>query len=79
MPPQENRLPNKALWNLEDIVALSSNALDDWDRAFELAERSQDPLMLVYLGRIGKTLADIRAKAKDARNNEYDYALRNTD
>lgn len=68
------RLPNKVIWNIEDIKALCIDLQRDWDKAFALAERSQDPLMLVHLGRMGKSIGAISIKATNARNSEYEEA-----
>jgi len=67
----KTRIPNKVIWALEDILALSYDSRRDWSRALEYAQKAQDPGLLLALARLRDSLARIEQIARLARQGEY--------
>lgn len=68
---QKIRLANKTQWALEDIAARCLTASKRWGKAMDMAERNQDPAMMLLLGRLRDDIAVIERKTKDALNGDY--------
>lgn len=65
------RLPNKAIWGLEDVIAITLRMRQHWRRAHEVAERSMDPVLLASLGHLSDDLAAIDTLVRDLRAGKY--------
>jgi len=69
------RLPNKVIWGIEDVLARCLRAGRALDETIERARVLNDsPLMSSLLALQGE-LFSIRARAADARRGTYDYGM----
>lgn len=65
------RLPNKAVWNLEDARALLLDVYPHWQAAMRRAEELRDVELVIELSRVRDYLARIERKVGDALAGEY--------
>ena len=66
------RLANKVIWSLEDIIALAIRADALLARASERTDRRHaDPVLLLQLEQIRRTVTEIRALAVGAQHGDY--------
>ena len=72
---REIRVANKTQWALQDITSRCKDARRRWDKAMQMAERNQDPVMMQLLARLRDDIGVIELKAKDALNGEYEQEV----
>lgn len=68
---QKFRLPNKTMWNLQLITSRCRDSQRKWRKLVAMADRNQDPAMMLLLAELRDDIAFIQDVAKDALNGEY--------
>lgn len=65
------RIPDKTLYALRDIGDELVDARRAWNKAYELAERRFDTVMLLELSKLRRALDTIERKASAAMQGKY--------
>lgn len=66
------RLPNKVIWNIDDIGAICGRVQEALRGAEARVDEIEDAQLLAALATVGREVEVIRRRARDARHGEYE-------
>jgi len=65
------RLPNKVLWNVQDVEAICPRVQERLRHAEEFARQKDEARLIAELAQVGREVERVLRKARDIRYGEY--------